>query len=337
MRPLSTLNKPIAVTYGEPAGIGPDLLVQLAQAPQGHALVVLGDPDVLQQRAAALQLPLSIKQYHPGDAAGGGDAAEIGQLCVLPIPLAESVTAGTLNRANAAHVLAMLQRACEGCLSQEFAAMVTAPVQKSIIIESGVSFQGHTEFLAEACRREDVVMLLACQEMRVALLTTHLPLSAVPAAVTPTRLRTTLNILHQDLRSRFGIAEPRIAVLGLNPHAGESGHLGEEETHVISPVLAELRSAGMSLLGPLPADTAFGRQSLAQCDAVLAMYHDQGLPTLKYAGFGRSVNVTLGLPIIRTSVDHGTALDLAGRGGADMGSLREAISLAAELAEVAAA
>ena len=322
--------KRIAVTYGEPAGIGPDLLAQLAQVPQNHELVVLGDPGVLKARAQALGLPLDIVEYR---SEAEPQILSPGQLRVHPIPLAERVTAGVLDRANAAHVLAMLQRACDGCLRGEFAAMVTAPVQKSIIIESGVPFQGHTEFLAAACNREDVVMLLACNELRVALLTTHLPLSAVPAAVTPARLRKTLEILHHDLQQRFGLQAPRIAVLGLNPHAGEAGHMGDEEQKVISPVLDDMRDRGMTLLGPLPADTAFGRQSLENCDAVLAMYHDQGLPTLKYAGFGRAVNITLGLPIIRTSVDHGTALDLAGRGGADVGSLREAIIMAAELAQ----
>ncbi|MEE4659884.1 MAG: 4-hydroxythreonine-4-phosphate dehydrogenase PdxA [Halieaceae bacterium] len=321
--------RPIAITSGEPAGIGPDLLVQLAQAPRELALVALADPAVLSQRAQRLDLPLALKDYGPQTDDVARDA---GTLSILPVNIAEAVVPGQLNRANAAHVLAMLGRACQGCLDGEFAAMVTAPVQKSIIIESGVPFQGHTEFLAAQCQREDVVMLLACAEMRVALVTTHLPLSAVPAAITPARLRRTLEILHADLKARFGFEQPRIAVLGLNPHAGESGHLGDEEQRVIAPVLQALREQGMTLLGPLPADTAFGRKALQQCDAVLAMYHDQGLPTLKYAGFGHAVNVTLGLPIIRTSVDHGTALDLAGRGGADASSLREAVALAAQLA-----
>ncbi len=323
----------IAITSGEPAGIGPDLLVQLAQQGCDDQLVVLADPTLLQQRAAALNLPIQLHRYNPEDKPQPTPA---GSLQVAALDLASPVTPGTLSVENAPYVLSMLKRASEGCLSGEFAAMVTAPVQKSVINDAGVPFQGHTEFLAEACGVEDVVMLLVCPEMRVALVTTHLPLSAVSAAITPQRLRQTLRILHQDLLTRFALSAPRIAVLGLNPHAGEGGHMGTEERDVITPTLEQLRAEGMQLLGPLPADTAFGQDALSRCDAVLAMYHDQGLPTLKYAGFGRAVNVTLGLPIIRTSVDHGTALDLAGRGGADAGSLAEAIALARQLADSAA-
>jgi 4-hydroxythreonine-4-phosphate dehydrogenase len=319
----------IAISSGEPAGIGPDLVVQLAQRSYRDELIVLADPALLESRARLLDLPLQLLPYTP-EAPPQPQAA--GTVRILPLDLAKPAEPGQLDVLNAPYVLEMLRRGCRGCLDAEFDALVTAPVQKSVINDAGVAFSGHTEFLAQACGAEQVVMLLTCERMRVALATTHLPLSAVPAAITPALLHSVLDVLHRELRERFAIAEPRIAVLGLNPHAGESGHLGREEIETLIPVIDALRAQGMALAGPLPADTAFSPQHLASSDAVLAMYHDQGLPVLKYAGFGSAVNVTLGLPIVRTSVDHGTALDLAGRGGADAGSLIQALELASQLA-----
>jgi 4-hydroxythreonine-4-phosphate dehydrogenase len=258
-----------------------------------------------------------------------GEAAPVS---VVDIPLAAPVTPGRLDAANAPHVLAMLDRAIDGCISGEFAAMVTAPLQKSVLNDAGIPFTGHTEYLAERTRTPRVVMLLAGGGLRVALATTHLALARVPQAITGELLRSVLRILDADLRSRFGIARPRILVSGLNPHAGESGYLGREEIDVIAPALEALKREGLRLEGPFPADTLFTPRVLAQGDAVLAMYHDQGLPVLKHAAFGEAVNVTLGLPIIRTSVDHGTALDRAGTGDVDAGSLRAAIALAFEMA-----
>ena len=255
----------------------------------------------------------------------------------MHVPVRSQVRAGKLDAANARYVLDLLDRACDGCMSHEFAAMVTAPVQKSVIIDAGVPFSGHTEYLAHRSGGALPVMMLVAHSLRVALVTTHLPLARVPEAIQPHALTTVLRTLHEDLHERFDIARPRILVLGLNPHAGESGHLGREEIEVIQPVLQHLRAEGMQLIGPAPADTAFTPRLLEQTDAVLAMYHDQGLPVLKYAGFGHAVNVTLGLPLIRTSVDHGTALELAGKGMADAGSLIAATELAVELAQKAIA
>lgn len=319
----------LAISSGEPAGIGPDLVVQLAQQEHPDQLVVLADPTLLEERARLLDLPLRLLPFDAGEAP---QPQRAGTLHILPVSLAKPAEPGQLDILNAPYVLEMLRRACRGCRDGEFGALVTAPVQKSVINDAGIAFSGHTEFLAGECGVEQVVMLLACDAMRVALLTTHLPLSDVPAAITAERLRSVLTVLQQGLIQRFGIAEPRIAVLGLNPHAGESGHLGREELDVIAPTLETLRSDGMLLEGPLPADTAFNPAHLDNCDAVLAMYHDQGLPVLKYASFGHAVNITVGLPIVRTSVDHGTALDLAGRGGADPGSLAAAVKLASRLA-----
>ncbi len=319
----------IVISSGEPAGIGPDLLVQLAQEPHADELVALADPGLLEARARLLNLPLQLRPY---DGSVAPQAQAAGSLTILPIELAKPSEPGQLDVLNAPYVLELLRRACQGCLSGEFQALVTAPVQKSVINDAGIAFSGHTEFLAEACAVDQVVMLLVAGQLRVALATTHLPLATVPAAITPVRLESVLRVLHRDLQQRFALPAPRIAVLGLNPHAGESGHLGREEIEVISPVVEDLRGEGMALAGPLPADTAFTPRILDTCDAVLAMYHDQGLPVLKYAGFGDAVNVTLGLPIVRTSVDHGTALDLAGRGGADAGSLAAALALASQLA-----
>ncbi|MEP6388319.1 MAG: 4-hydroxythreonine-4-phosphate dehydrogenase PdxA [Halioglobus sp.] len=318
----------IAITTGEPAGIGPDITIMAAQRDWNAQLVAIGSIELLRERADALKLPLSIM---PFDEAIPAKAHRAGELHVLRIEVQEPVQAGTLNPRNANYVLNTLKQAVSGCANRTFSAMVTAPLQKSVINDAGIPFSGHTEFLAEKTDTPRVVMMLASGDMRVALATTHLPLAAVPDAITPELLTDTLTILHQDLINRFGISNPRIAVLGLNPHAGEGGHLGLEEINVITPTIAKLREQGLNLTDPLPADTAFNRKVLNTVDAVFAMYHDQGLPVLKYAGFGNAVNVTLGLPIVRTSVDHGTALDLAGTGKVDSGSLIAAIELAVAL------
>ena len=317
----------LALTPGEPAGIGPELCLQLA-ARQAFPVpvVALADPELLAARAHALKLPVILREYQPGAA-----PAAAGELLVLPCALAVPSQPGQLDPRNARYVLATLQRAVDGCLEGEFQGLVTGPVQKSLINEAGMPFSGHTEFLAARAKVKRVVMLLATEGLRVALATTHLPLAAVPAALTPALLEEVLRILEHDLRTKFALAQPRILVAGLNPHAGENGHLGREEIEVITPVLEALRQEGMQLLGPLPADTLFTPRHLDGADAVLAMYHDQGLPVLKYKGFGQAVNLTLGLPFIRSSVDHGTALDLAGSGNADPGSLRTALDYALRL------
>jgi 4-hydroxythreonine-4-phosphate dehydrogenase len=316
----------IAVTYGEPAGIGPDLCVELAGRSFPARLVILGERGVLETRAALLNRTVRFADYSPR-------AAHLpGILEVLHVPAAAPVHAGRLDTRNATHVMALLGRALAGCVSGEFAAMVTAPVHKAVINDAGIAFTGHTEFLAEQTNTPKVVMMLVGGGLRVALATTHLPLSRVPQAITRESLDMTLHVLEHGLRERFGMAKPRILVAGLNPHAGESGHLGREEIDVIAPVVNALRQQGMLLEGPLPADTLFTRKYLEGADAVLAMYHDQGLSVLKYASFGEGVNVTLGLPIIRTSVDHGTALDLAGKGNINSGSMKAAVELAIVLA-----
>ena len=315
----------IAITPGEPAGIGPDILLALAQRNWQAELVAVADPVLLHERAALLKLPIALESVN---LAMPPREHKPGTLKVLPVSLPARCQPGKLDRSNAPYVVETLQQAVDGCLRGDFSAMVTAPVQKSVINDAGIPFSGHTEFLAETTNTPRVVMMLASADMRVALATTHLPLAAVPAAVTRELLRETLTILARDLATRFGLANPRIAVLGLNPHAGEGGHMGREEIDTIIPVLEELRAKGMRLSGPLPADTAFNPKVLEHCDAVFAMYHDQGLPVLKYAGFGSAINITLGLPIIRTSVDHGTALDLAGSGAADPGSLAYALAQA---------
>ena len=313
----------IAITAGEPAGIGPDLCAILAGRRFAARLVFVGDRAVIADRARQRGLGFDLPDYAPG-----ADAPS----SVLHVAAPAPVAAGRLDPANGRHVLALLDRALDGCLSGEFAAMVTAPVQKSTINDAGVPFTGHTEYLAERTGTPRVVMMLAGGGLRVALATTHLPLSAVPAAITREGLEAVLRILDRDLRLRFGIDRPRILVAGLNPHAGESGHLGREEIEIVSPAIESLRREGLAIEGPLPADTLFTTRVLAGADAVLAMYHDQGLPVLKHASFGHAVNVTLGLPVIRTSVDHGTALDLAGSGEVDAGSLEAAILLAIDLA-----
>ncbi|MBU0593292.1 MAG: 4-hydroxythreonine-4-phosphate dehydrogenase PdxA [Gammaproteobacteria bacterium] len=317
----------ITLTAGEPAGIGPDLCVQLAQQHVQMRVVVLADKALLASRAKALKLPLAIMDFAPL----ADQPAPPGALEVMHVPLAVAAQPGKLNPANSAYVLETLQSAVEGCLNGTFDAMVTAPVHKGVINDAGIPFTGHTEYLAEKTGTSRVVMMLVGGGIRVALATTHLPLRAVADSISQDSLAEVIRILHHDLVFRFGIAHPRILVAGLNPHAGEGGHLGHEEIEVISPVLKAMRAQGMDLRGPLPADTLFTPRMLADCDCVLAMYHDQGLPVLKHASFGGGVNVTLGLPIIRTSVDHGTALDLAGSGKADLGSLLAALDMASTM------
>ena len=315
----------IALTTGEPAGIGPDLCAALVSRRWNCRVVLIADRSLLGRVRGERRRMAALPDYD-------ATASARNRVEVLHAPLAASCKAGKLDPANARYVLGLLDRAVDGCLSGEFAAMVTAPVHKGVINEAGVPFTGHTEYLAARCGAPLPVMMLVGGGLRVALATTHLPLAAVPAALTPRVLEDVLRILDRDLRRMFAIRKPRILVCGLNPHAGEGGHLGREEIDVIAPVLERLQRAGFKLDGPVPADTAFLPERLARTDAVLAMYHDQGLPVLKRAAFGDAVNVTLGLPIVRTSVDHGTALDLAGTGRADTGSLVAALRLAAESA-----
>ncbi len=319
----------IVITSGEPAGIGPDACVSLAQSAWEADLVVAADMNLLAATAASLELPLRLNAYDPSRPAHSHQA---GTLDVMHIPTAVPVIAGKLDSANAAYVIEMLDRACDGCSNGEFAAMVTAPVQKSTLMDAGFKFSGHTEYLAERTRSALPVMMLLDDTLRVALVTTHLALAEVPKAITRERLRATLRIVNMDVERHFNLSTPRIAVLGLNPHAGEGGHLGREEIEVITPVIEELRAEGLDLRGPVPADTAFTPTFLKGVDVIVAMYHDQGLPVIKHVAFGSAVNMTLGLPILRTSVDHGTALSLARSGKADTGSLRAALALAIDLA-----
>jgi 4-hydroxythreonine-4-phosphate dehydrogenase len=319
----------IVITSGEPAGIGPDACVTLAQRGWEADIVVAADAGLLAATADALHLPLTIEHY---DSSRPHAAHRAGTLKVMHIPTARAVEAGRPDRANAAYVIDMLNHACDGCMNGEFAAMVTAPVQKSVLMDAGYAFTGHTEYLAARTRAALPVMLLLSDRLRVALVTTHVALADVPRFITRERLRATVRIVNMDMERHFSLAKPRIAVLGLNPHAGEAGHLGREEIEVIEPVIQELRAEGMSIAGPVPADTAFTAHFLATADVIVAMYHDQGLPVVKHVGFGHAVNMTLGLPILRTSVDHGTALTLARSGKADDGSLRAALNLAIELA-----
>lgn len=321
-----TATRLFALTPGEPAGIGPDLCLLLAREAQPQALVAIASLDLLAERA--LLLGLTLQLISVGPEAWPTQPAPAGSLYVWDTPLGATVEPGQLNVANARYVLQTLSRAAQGCLDGHFAAMITAPVHKGVINDAGIAFSGHTEFLADMTHTEQVVMMLATHGLRVALVTTHLPLKEVAAAITTERLSRVTRILEHDLRTKFGIAQPHILVCGLNPHAGEGGHLGREEIEIIEPTLQQLRGEGINLIGPLPADTLFTPKHLEQCDAVLAMYHDQGLPVLKYKGFGAAVNITLGLPIIRTSVDHGTALDLAGSGKIDSGSLQVALQTA---------
>lgn len=314
----------IALTPGEPAGIGPDLCIQLAQQNLPCQLITIASPELLEQRAEELGLPVSINTF---DSSLPATFQQAGYLTVLPVELAEPVQCGRITPKNSHYVLKTITKAAKGCMDGLFEAMVTAPVHKGVINDAGFVFSGHTEYIAEITGGHPV-MMLATPGLRVALVTIHLPLSEVSQAITHTRLRTVIRILDHDLRSRFNIDNPRILVCGLNPHAGEGGHLGREEIEIIEPVLESFRSQGLNIQGPLPADTLFTAKYLESADAVLAMYHDQGLPVLKYKGFGQAVNITLGLPIIRTSVDHGTALDLAGTGKADPGSLQFALQTA---------
>jgi 4-hydroxythreonine-4-phosphate dehydrogenase len=332
--PLMPTRPTIAVTIGEPAGIGPDLCVRLAEHNWPARLVLIGDIELLRERARRLGAGVRFTPY----SLGGTVAA--GALEVAHFPVAAPVVPGRPDPANAKAVLATLDAALTGCISGEFAAMVTAPVQKSVLNYAGIPFTGHTEFLAERTHAQRVVMMLVGgppeHMLRVALATTHLPLSAVPGAINQPALEEILRVVAADLASKFRIAKPRISVCGLNPHAGEGGFLGREEIEIIAPAIKTSRAAGLDIVGPLPADTAFVPQLLAEVDCVVAMYHDQGLPVLKHASFGHGVNVTLGLPILRTSVDHGTALDLAADDdaarGADPGSLFAAVELAIDLA-----
>jgi len=315
----------IAITPGEPAGIGPDLLIKLVQTPQAAELIAYADPALLEARAQQLGLPLRLR-----DPSGAALAAA--ELAVRPVALRGEVAAGTLNPDNSPYVLECLDRALDDCLRNAVGGMVTGPVNKAVINDAGIPFSGHTEYLAEKTATPLVVMMLASRDLRVALATTHLPLRQVADAINQDLLRDVLDILDGDLRRRFGLKQPRILVCGLNPHAGESGHLGHEEIDIITPALEQARQRGIDVRGPFPADTLFTPERLRQGDAVLAMYHDQGLPVLKYQGFGQAVNITLGLPIIRTSVDHGTALDLAGTGRGDIGSFVEAVRCAQQMA-----
>jgi 4-hydroxythreonine-4-phosphate dehydrogenase len=317
----------LAVTAGEPAGIGPELCLALANYDWSDRIVIIGDPGMLAERAAALGRTVMIQEYSAdSDIRGTG-------LNVLPVPLANKAVCGSPDSANAQSLLDGLRRGVAGCRSGEFAALVTAPIQKSVINDAGIPFSGHTEFLAELTGGNLPVMLLAADDLRVALATTHLPLRDVPAALSTDGIAEVIRILDDDLRKKFGIDSPEIIVCGLNPHAGEGGHLGHEDDEIIRPAVERCIADGISVRGPLPADTAF-TPAAGDRDVVLAMYHDQGLPVVKYAGFGQVVNVTLGLPLIRTSVDHGTALDIAGTGTADPGSMLAAIAMADELARV---
>jgi 4-hydroxythreonine-4-phosphate dehydrogenase len=323
--------KRIIVTAGEPAGIGPDLVLALSQENWPHQVVICADRSLLEQRAKQLGIAVTLHHFDPHTTP---QPQQSGSLMVLDVPLHAPVTAGVLDERNGHYVLETLERAAQGCMSGVFDAVVTGPVHKGVINRAGVPFSGHTEFFAEQSKTPLVVMMLATEGLRVALVTTHLPLSDVPEAITAARLEKIIDILHHDLVEKFAIATPNIYVCGLNPHAGEDGCLGHEEIETITPTLQKLRSEkGYNLIGPLPADTIFSDKYLQEADTILGMYHDQVLPVLKYKGFGRSVNITLGLPFIRTSVDHGTALDLAATGKADTGSFKTALAHAIELVD----
>lgn len=315
----------LVLTPGEPAGIGPDIVLQLLQHKLPCEIIVVADKNLLAQRAQLLDIKTQFVDYQKNNF----NAKAIN---IIHVPLKVSVEPGKPNSRNAVYVLETLQLATKACMNREFAALVTAPVHKAIINEASIAFSGHTEYLAQLTHTQMVVMMLVAKQLRVALATTHLPLANVPKAITIEKIIQTIEIIHHDLKTRFNIANPRIAVCGLNPHAGEGGYLGREEIEVIAPALKTLAAQGILVKGPLSADTIFTSDSLKTSDVILAMYHDQGLPVLKYAGFGHAVNVTLGLPIIRTSVDHGTAFNLAGTGKADWHSLEAAVELAAQLA-----
>jgi 4-hydroxythreonine-4-phosphate dehydrogenase len=321
--------KRIAITPGEPAGIGPDLTISIAQQNWPVEMVVIASKSLLLERAKALSLKLDIFDY---DVDKPAKAQQAGSLTVLDVPLAQPCIPGTLDSANGAYVVETLRLASEKNISGEFDAIVTGPVHKGLINKAGIAFSGHTEYFANQANCTDVVMMLATKGLRVALVTTHIPLAYVSKAITHERLQKVTRILHDDLKEKFAISAPKIYACGINPHAGEDGHLGREEIEIMEPAFAELRADGIDIIGPLPADTIFQEKYLKDADAILAMYHDQGLPVLKYKGFGSSVNITLGLPFIRTSVDHGTALELAAKGTADSGSFIEAINNAIHLA-----
>jgi len=318
----------LAVTPGEPAGIGPDLLIQRIQNGCEHELVAIADPQMLKDRAQQLGLPLTLRAVEDSPR-----PLAPGELAIAPCPLAAIAVPGQADKQNAPAVIQSLDKAITGCLDKTYDALITGPINKAVINNAGIPFSGHTEYLAAHSNTEHVVMMLATEGLRVALATTHLPLSEVAAAITTEQLETSLRILQRELIDKFAIRQPRLLVCGLNPHAGENGHLGREEISVITPLLEKLRAEGFNLIGPLPADSLFTPKYLDNADAVLAMYHDQGLPVLKYQGFGKAVNITLGLPFIRTSVDHGTALELAGSGKASTGSITCAIDCAAQLAQ----
>lgn len=320
----------VLITSGEPAGVGPDLVAQVAQEAWPVELCVIGDPGLLEARAKQLKLPLTLL---PFDAKTKPETLPAGHLKCIPLALRQPCEVGKLNPGNAPYVQSMLEQAAQMALDQQVDALVTAPVHKALLNEAGLAFQGHTEFFAAQAGVKKAVMLFVIDKLKVALVTTHLPLAQVPRAITAPVLKETLRVLRQGLVEQFKIKDPHILVCGLNPHAGEGGHLGREEIEVISPLLDKLRHEGMKLGGPLPADTIFTEKYLAEADAILAMYHDQALPVVKTLGFGQAVNLTLGLPFIRTSVDHGTALDVAGTLRADAGSLRAALRLAIVLAE----
>ena len=319
----------IAITPGEPAGIGPDLAILIAQKEWPDELVVVASPALLKERAKQLGLPLALRTYDPKIPA---QPSKSGHLIILPIELESVCIAGQLDPSNGAYVVETLRVACEKNMAGDFDAVVTGPVHKGLINQSGIAFSGHTEYFAHQANCADVVMMLATEGLRVALVTTHIPLAYVSKAITSERLTNVTKILHKDLVNKFGIKKPKIYVCGINPHAGEGGHLGTEEIEVMNPALDILREEGINVIGPLPADTIFQEKYLKEADAILSMYHDQGLPVLKYKGFGSSVNITLGLPFIRTSVDHGTAADLAGQNKADPGSMIEAVKTAIDLA-----
>ena len=319
----------IAVTPGEPSGIGPDLLIKFIQKPLDFELVAYVDPALLESRAKRLNLPLRILEATKGEPR----ASKKSEISIKPIPLKASVVPGILNVDNSVYVLETLSNAIVDCQKNYCQAIVTGPVHKGIINTAGIEFTGHTEFLAKKTSTKKVVMMLATNGLKVALVTTHMPLSNVSKNITQDLLKETIYILNSELKKKFSIKQPNILVCGLNPHAGESGYLGMEELEIIEPCLNHLRSEGIFLEGPLPADTVFTTKYLNSCDVILAMYHDQGLPVLKHMGFGKAVNITLGLPIIRTSVDHGTALDLAGTNKGDIGSLATAIEYAKKMVD----
>jgi 4-hydroxythreonine-4-phosphate dehydrogenase len=327
---VSNTTPRLVITSGEPAGIGPDLVIELAQSDWPMEWAAIGNRSLFEARAQQLNLPIEILPYQAGQAPTPNRAK---QIKLIDLPLAEPVKAGQLNVANADYVLKMLHRAIDGCLENEFDAMVTGPIHKGVINDAGIPFSGHTELLAERSHTEQVVMMLATPGLRVPLVTTHLPLRDVPDAITAPLLKSVIHILNDSLEQQFGIERPTIYVAGLNPHAGEGGHMGTEEVEIIDPALEQLREEGIHLIGALPADTLFTPKYMQDADAILAMYHDQGLPVLKHVGFGKAVNVTLGLPFIRTSVDHGTALDIAGKGIADANSFRYAIDVAMEMVQ----